>query len=94
MESSAGVICKSAMKCELRFKECISDACLGVEDWLVSSQANFNLWRFSIKAISTGSSSLDYRLRDRPNISLMICNLLGGLEESLVMSRNPRVLLY
>jgi hypothetical protein len=29
MESSAGAICKSAMKCELRFEECISDSLLG-----------------------------------------------------------------
>jgi hypothetical protein len=43
------------MKCELRFEECISGSCLGVEDWLVSSQADFNLWRFSIKATSTAT---------------------------------------
>ncbi|KAF2176113.1 hypothetical protein K469DRAFT_700434 [Zopfia rhizophila CBS 207.26] len=83
MDLSGGAIWKSAMECRQRFKECISDSSLGVEDWLVSSQADFNLWCFGTKATGDSGSSLDYRLRDRPNIRLMICNLLGGLEESL-----------
>lgn len=83
MDSSTETIRKSAVACQLRFKECISDSSLNMEDRLVSSQADFNLWLFGTKGTSTGRSSLDYRLRERPNINLMICNLLGGLEESL-----------
>ena len=83
METTKGTIYKHAIECQLRFEECASDSSLSDEDWLISSQADFNLWCFSTKATSSGRPSLDYRLRNRPNISIMICNLLGGLEESL-----------
>lgn len=83
MRSAEGPISQDAAKCRLRFKDSASDSLLGTEDWIFDSQADFNFWCFSSKAIGTDESCLDHQLTRKPSISRMICHLLQGLEECL-----------
>ncbi|TDZ16214.1 hypothetical protein Cob_v010827 [Colletotrichum orbiculare MAFF 240422] len=52
-------------------------------EWLENRQADFNIWASSIKAASEGRSSLDYRVRERPDLKETISNLLDALLEIL-----------
>lgn len=55
-------------------------------DWLEDRLGEFNLWSVGIKADSTGRASLDHRVRTRPDIREVICDLLDGLCEALEAS--------
>lgn len=52
-------------------------------EWVENRQGDFNLWASGLKATSGGRSSLDYRVRDRPDVCEGICELLDGLLETL-----------
>ena len=65
------------------FRKCAANSTLGRLNWIERGQADFNLWTYGLKAASTGKSSLDYRVRERPDLRNVICDLLDGLAESL-----------
>jgi hypothetical protein len=69
--------------CKKLFQKCGSSPVLGKLAWIQSGQADFNLWSFGLSADATGKSSLDFRVRYRPDIQEIICDLLDGLGESL-----------
>jgi hypothetical protein len=81
--SSGTDIRDRSSKCVDLFHDCVSNPTLGNLSWVEHGQADFNLWVYGLSATSTGKSSLDYRVRQREDLSNMICDLLDGLEESL-----------
>ena len=62
---------------------CISISVSSKLDWLENRQGEFNLWDAGLMATRVGRSSLDHRVRDRPELREMICDLLDGLAEAL-----------
>ena len=72
-----------ALKCKELFRQCEACPVLGKLDWVQSGQGDFNLWCYGLSAAATGKSCLDFRVRDRPDIWKIICDLLDGLDESL-----------
>lgn len=52
-------------------------------DWLERKQSQFNWWAYSIKADKTGYSSLDYRVRNCPDIKFVIVSLINGISNAL-----------
>jgi hypothetical protein len=63
-------------------------------DWFETRQGEFNLWAATLKAGNNDRSSLDYRLRDNPEVRGSICDLLDGLIEELelLQTGTPRSL--
>jgi hypothetical protein len=78
-----GEICRKTEACQSLFSHCLSNPVFSELDWFETRQGEFNLWAASLKAVGIGRSSLDYRLRDRPEVQELICDLLGGLLEAL-----------
>lgn len=79
-----GEISRRTEGCQDAFVICLSDPSLTALEWIENRQGDFNLWASSLKATSSGGrSSLDYRVRDRPDVKGVICELLDGLLESL-----------
>lgn len=54
-----------------------------IDGWLEGKQAEFNWWAYIIKADKTGQSSLDYRVRNRPDIKYVIASLINGISQAL-----------
>jgi hypothetical protein len=69
--------------CQSLFSHCLSNPVFSELDWFENRQGEFNLWAASLKAASIGRSSLDYRLKDSPEVQELICDLLDGLSEAL-----------
>jgi hypothetical protein len=69
--------------CQSLFKHYLSNPLFSELDWFENRQGEFNLWAASLKAASIGRSSLDYRVRDSPEVRELICDLLDGLSEAL-----------
>ena len=80
---SAGQIWGGTEACRRLFESCLSTPLLSRLDWLEDRRGEFNLWAGSLNAAKIGRSSLDYRVRNNPDVGEMICDLLGGLEETL-----------
>ena len=79
-----GNICGAAEACQRSFDSCIENTAL--EDFAAffhSSYGEFNIWCFGMKAIASGKSSLDYRLRDHVKAQEEIRGLLLDLANSL-----------
>jgi hypothetical protein len=72
-----------SLNCKKLFQQCEVCPVLGELDWIQSGQGDFNLWCHGLSAVATGKSSLDFRVRHRPDIRKIICDLLDGLDESL-----------
>jgi len=71
------------LNCVALFNQCAANTALRKLNWVEKCQADFNLWAYGLKAISTGKSSLDYRVRQREDVRGVICDLLDGLADSL-----------
>ena len=78
-----GEIRRRTKSCQSLFQRCLFNPLFSELDWLENRQGEFNLWAASLKAASIGRSSLDYRVRDSPEVRESICDLLDGLSESL-----------
>ncbi|KAF3297187.1 hypothetical protein TWF132_008542 [Orbilia oligospora] len=76
-------ISRIANECKTVFANCISTPGMGEEFWVRSAQGDFNLWCLGIKATSSNKSSLDYRLREKPDVREDICDLIRGMVDSL-----------
>ncbi|KAK0710120.1 hypothetical protein B0T26DRAFT_724126 [Lasiosphaeria miniovina] len=70
-------------ECNDRFRACLSVAVFSDDDWMDDRAADFNVWGFSIKADATGRSSLDYRLRNWPEVRSIVVGLLKSLSHCL-----------
>lgn len=79
----AGDIRRRTEICQSLFSECLSNPLFSDLDWFENRRGDFNLWVASLKAASAGRSSLDYRVRDTPEVRELICDLLDGLSEAL-----------
>jgi hypothetical protein len=84
-----GTIRLRAEGCQSLFARCLSNPLFAELDWFENRQGEFNLWAASLKALSVGRPSFDYRLRDRPEVREMICDLLEGLAEALASLLQP-----
>lgn len=51
--------------------------------WFELRRGEFNIWAYGLQALSSGKSSLDYRVRNRSDVGGIILALLGGLSEDL-----------
>ncbi|KAK6519711.1 hypothetical protein TWF506_000011 [Arthrobotrys conoides] len=69
--------------CKNVFRDCVSTQDMGKQAWMRTAQGDFNLWCTGIKATSSNKSSLDYRLRDKPDVRDEICDLLRNLVDVL-----------
>jgi hypothetical protein len=69
--------------CQKLFIDCLSHPLFYELEELENRQGQFNLWAAGLKATSTGRSSLDYRVRDHPEMRVRIYSLLLGLSEAL-----------
>ncbi|KAI8951383.1 hypothetical protein F4801DRAFT_578590 [Xylaria longipes] len=70
--------------CASLFAKCQSKkiTALTQDDWVGGKLADFNLWAAGIIASTTGPSSLDYRVRDRPDVKLVLIGLLSTVKEA------------
>jgi hypothetical protein len=84
-----GMVRHRAEVCQSLFSRCLLHPLFSELDWFENRQGEFNLWAASLKVISSGRPSLDYRLRDRPEVQELICDLLDGLSEALVSLLQP-----
>lgn len=80
--NGAGIY-RAVRQCKVVFADCVSNPAFGDQAWIRSAQGDFNLWCAGIKAASTDKSSLDYRLRTKPDVREPICDLLQGLVVAL-----------
>ncbi|CZR58258.1 uncharacterized protein PAC_08149 [Phialocephala subalpina] len=81
---TADSIDRNARACRDLFDACVASPAL--KDYassIRSAQGDFNLWCSGIRAISTGKSSLDYRLRNHHDVREAVCDLLTSLATSL-----------
>jgi hypothetical protein len=82
MEPS-GQVRKRTETCQTLFTRCLSIPIFTELDWFDNRQGEFNLWTAGLKAATIGTSSLDHRVRDSPEVRELICDLLDGLSEAL-----------
>jgi hypothetical protein len=80
---ATGEIRRRAEACQSLFSVCLSNPLFSELDWFENRQGEFNLWAASLKVMSLGRSSLEYRLRNSPEVQELICDLLDGLSETL-----------
>ncbi|RYP44076.1 hypothetical protein DL768_009421 [Monosporascus sp. mg162] len=79
---SDGELCRRTGACKDLFKKVSSIPDLD-NDWLEDRSADFNWWAYGLSASKTGRSSLDYRVKDRPDVQQVISNLLDSLSHAL-----------
>ena len=82
-EDEQGEIRKRTEACQQLFMHCLATPSFSGTYWIEDRQGEFNLWAASLKATSPGRASLDYRVRDNPDLRESICDLLAGLSEAL-----------
>ncbi|KAH8897709.1 hypothetical protein GQ53DRAFT_884487 [Thozetella sp. PMI_491] len=75
--------------CQALFAQCITIPAR--IDWFEDRQGEFNLWASGLKADIDGRASLDFRVRTRPDVRELICDLLDGLCEALETILSPKV---
>ena len=80
---AVGKLCRRTEACQSLFSRCLDSPIFSGLEWFENRQGEFNLWAASLKVVSRGRSSLDYRLRNNPEIEELICDLLDGLSETL-----------
>lgn len=81
---SSSTIYECSQKCRHLLRQCIVlAAATESRDWFECRLADFNVWASSVQAFTTGRSSFDYRLRERQDVRGTVCDLLGGLAQTL-----------
>lgn len=84
-----GKIHRTAEACQSLFSRCVSSPLFSELEWFENRQGEFNLWVASLKVMGVGRASLDYRLREKPEVQESICDLLDGLLEALTSLLQP-----
>jgi len=73
------MLAQRTSRCCQSFQACLGKSNSTDEEWLINRLADFELWATGIGAVLRNRSSLDSRLRDRPDIR----DVMGGLIHSL-----------
>ncbi|KPM38487.1 hypothetical protein AK830_g8089 [Neonectria ditissima] len=73
------LLCRRTEECDSLFKAVSADPKSSDDDWFEDRAADFAWWSHGLKAQKTGRSSLDYRMRNRPDIQKVIAGLLDSL---------------
>jgi len=60
-----------------------SSTFMSPESMFAEESGRFRIWSGNIGAHKTGRSSLDYRIRENPNLERVVLNLLGDLKRTL-----------
>ncbi|KAH8721546.1 hypothetical protein GQ44DRAFT_623072, partial [Phaeosphaeriaceae sp. PMI808] len=89
--SSGSGIRMRTLECNNQFKKCLEHEQLRKHQWLENGRAEFNLWSLGLNASHSGSSSLDWKVRQRPDLQVIITDLLDGLDESLEACLDPEI---
>ncbi|UNI19461.1 hypothetical protein JDV02_005643 [Purpureocillium takamizusanense] len=76
-------LCRRTEACLSMFQAVSGHQTLADDDWFEDRAADFTWWANGLNAQKTGRSSLDYRLRDRPDIQKVISGLLDSLNLAL-----------
>ncbi|KAL6832172.1 hypothetical protein V8C40DRAFT_238033 [Trichoderma camerunense] len=79
----ASSISTRTVACQRLFARCLSIHVFNELDWFENRQGEFGLWESGLRAADVGRASLDHRVRDRPDVRELICDLLDGLSEAL-----------
>ncbi|RSL67720.1 hypothetical protein CEP54_003102 [Fusarium duplospermum] len=82
-------LCRRTEECLSFFQDVSKHQTLADDDWFEDRAADFVWWSHGLKAQKTGRSSLDYRLRDRPDIQKVIAGLLDSLAQALKECLQP-----
>lgn len=82
-ESMGSEIRDKTKKCEERFNAYLAQVDVEKYEWLEISSSDFNCWSSGLNASHSGRTSLDYKLRQRPDIKEIITGLLDCLDDSL-----------
>ena len=69
--------------CRDLFEQGLSRKALMIDEWCENRLADFNLWATGLGALAQGHASLDWRLRNRPDVRDAIADLLDDLKECL-----------
>ncbi|KAF7530970.1 hypothetical protein G7054_g9333 [Neopestalotiopsis clavispora] len=80
---SDGTIRARAAACQQLFTQCLSLTHSDHMAWFEMRRGEFNIWAYGLQALSSGKSSLDYRVLLRHDVKGIILALLGGLAEDL-----------
>jgi hypothetical protein len=83
MMDSVSEIRERTVACRTLFSQCLSMTPIPEIDWLEDRQGEFNLWVENEKAADDSEFSLDHRVRQESAVYETICDLLGGLSETL-----------
>jgi hypothetical protein len=73
------MLAQRTSRCCQSFQACLGKSNSTDEEWLINRLADFELWATGIGAALRNRSSLDSRLKDRPDIR----DVMGGLIQSL-----------
>ncbi|KAH7460528.1 hypothetical protein FOMA001_g19542 [Fusarium oxysporum f. sp. matthiolae] len=88
---SANELCRRTEECLALFQDASGHQKLADDDWFEDRAADFAWWSHGLKAQKPGRSSLDYRLRDRPDIQKVISGLLDSLALALREYSQPGI---
>ena len=72
----------SSRKCTRLFENCRSISFVAKHGWIEYRELEFFRWT-EVVQVYQSQTSLDYRLKDRPEIRKRILKLLGGISEAL-----------
>lgn len=88
---SANQLCRRTEECLVLFQDVSGNQKLADNDWVEDRAADFAWWSHGLKAQKAGRSSLNYRLRDRPDIQKVIEGLLDSLALALRQYSQPGI---
>ncbi|RSL79565.1 hypothetical protein CEP51_007265 [Fusarium floridanum] len=71
------------LRCQSLFDSYQKETHVPEDDWIDKMSAEFNWWSLGIGAAKSGHSSLDYRVKTRDDVRIVLLNLLGSLATSL-----------
>lgn len=87
----ANELSRRTEECLALFQDASGNQTLADDDWVEDRAADFAWWSHGLKAQKHGRSSLDYRLRDRPDIQKVIAGLLDSLALALREYSKPGI---
>lgn len=77
-------ISNTSLKCKRAFESYLSNPHTAYVDRVEVQQARFNMWASNIGVFATLSASLDQRLREYPEIKVMILRMLEVMHSNIL----------
>ena len=74
---------RCTVRCRQGFQACLNASNTGSKEWLTNRLADFDLWANGIGATLSNHSSLEYRVRERPDVRDVFIGLLRRLQDAL-----------